>query len=60
MIIESDLERQICKMLRGKGYLSKRESFHFTLCEIVETASYNNDIYLGSAEKVVNQLVAPR
>ena len=52
MIINSNINRQICRVLKEKGYLSKRGCFHLTLCEKVESTSYNNDLYLCNDRNV--------
>lgn len=50
--MNAGLNRQICKLLKEMGYLSKRATFRFKLCESVKTSSYNNDLYLCNDRNV--------
>lgn len=44
--MEYNLEMRITKLLRKKNYLRKNDKFMFKICEEVQIAAYNMDLYL--------------
>lgn len=42
--------REVCKVLKEKGYLPQRGKFQFTLSDEVDAIAYNNDLYICENE----------